>query len=152
MVAAWWVLTGGDLKSWWLAALLIGGATASSYTVTGPSPRRWHPGGLARFAWFFAYQSLVGGVDVARRAFSPSMPIKPGYLRMRLRADGEAARVMIADTASLLPGTVVVMLDEHELLVHALDTDLPIRETLADLDGQIRQVVGEPVDSPDPGV
>jgi multicomponent Na+:H+ antiporter subunit E len=147
MVLGWWALSGGDLKSWWLSVLLIAAAIASSYVVVGPGYRRWHPLAMARFGGFFAVQSLLGGVDVARRAFDPRMPIKPGFVHHELHVPSELSEVLIADTASLLPGTVGVELEDGGLTLHVLDTDLPVHRTIDRLERRITDLLGEPLTS-----
>jgi multicomponent Na+:H+ antiporter subunit E len=144
MAFGWWALTGGDLRYWLLALGIIGSATAASLIVTPPGHRRWHPVAILRFAWFFGVQSVIGGIDVARRAFDPRMPIAPGIRWYRLHTPSEASQVLIADTVSLLPGSVGVELEDGGLTVHVLDTAMPVEKTLLRLEERVADLLGEP--------
>jgi len=58
---------------------------------------------------------------VARRALHPRLPISPGLLDYRWRLPPGLPRVFMANTVSLLPGTLSVELDDAHLRVHVLD-------------------------------
>jgi multisubunit Na+/H+ antiporter MnhE subunit len=70
---------------------------------------------------FFLWRSLYGGVDVARRALHPKLPISPGLFDYRWRLPPGLPRVFMANTVSLLPGTLSAELGEEYLHVHVLD-------------------------------
>ena len=70
---------------------------------------------------FFFRRSLQGGVDVARRAFHPRMPIAPELIDYPLRLPPGLPRVILVNTVSLLPGTLSAELDGQVLKVHVLD-------------------------------
>jgi multicomponent Na+:H+ antiporter subunit E len=66
-------------------------------------------------------RSLLGGVDVARRALHPDLPIAPGLIEYPLRLPPGLPQVFMANTVSLLPGTLSAALDRSVLTVHVLD-------------------------------
>lgn len=117
----WWVLTDGAL-GW--DALVIGVpavvAAAAVSTALLP-PIGWSWIGALRFFGFFLFESWRGGLDVARRALDPRMPLAPGVIRHETRAAPDFARVAIVNTSSLLPGSLSVDVRERDLLIHALD-------------------------------
>ena len=82
---------------------------------------------LPRFLW----NSLVAGVDVARRAFSPSLPLNPGFVDYPVVLPRGSARNAFELISSLLPGSVPT--DETEDLIeyHCLDVQQPVVEQLA---------------------
>jgi len=82
---------------------------------------------LPRFLW----QSVRAGVDVARRAFDPRLPLAPGFVIYETGLPRGVARSTFATITSLLPGTVPAADDERGLLYHCLDTAQPILEDLA---------------------
>ncbi len=117
-------------------------ATAASLKLT--PVREWQvriPGAL-RYAAYFAHQSVAGGVDVARRVLSPSMPIDPDIVRYRMRLEPRQARVLFTDTVSLLPGTLSAGIDDTHITVHVLDRGLPVAESLADVEDRVADVYG----------
>jgi multicomponent Na+:H+ antiporter subunit E len=136
-VLLWWILTGGDPSSW-----LIGGLTITLVLVLmAHQPRpTWHISlpGLVRFIPYFLLQSLRGGIDVARRAFSPRRPLHPALLEYPLRLPPGSARIFLLNSVSLLPGTLSADLQDDCLLVHVLDQQLDphleqLEEHVADL-------------------
>lgn len=138
----WWVLNMDDPDSWLMGAPLAALATLLSIAILPPSRPHLAPLGLLRFALFFLRKSLVSSVDVAWRVMQPEMPLKPGVVRYPLRVEGEFARVLIANTTSLLPGTLSVDLEEDTLVVHALDVDAPVIDELRHLEQLIAGIFG----------
>ena len=82
---------------------------------------------LPRFLW----QSLVAGIDVARRAFSPRLPLQPGFVEYPVSLPRGAARNAFEAISSLLPGSVPVGETETHIEYHALDLSQPVAEQLA---------------------
>lgn len=78
----------------------------------------------------FLWESLRGGLDVARRALSPSMPLNPGFVSCPMRFAPGLARNSFAAITSLMPGTLPVADDAGNLVYHALDIGQPVVEQL----------------------
>ncbi len=116
----WLALTDGDLGTWWLGALGIAVATLASLVLLPPAPRLWSPVGTLLFVGFFLRQSLIAGVDVARRSFSRGPDLDPAFIEYPLRLPEEDARVFFSNTISLLPGTLGTELRGKNLRVHTL--------------------------------
>jgi multicomponent Na+:H+ antiporter subunit E len=89
---------------------------------------------------------VLGGVDVARRALHPDLPIDPGFIETPLRVKSDMARFAVATTMSLLPGTVSVEMRESTLRLHVLDRSLPVVKALADLERRVAALAGETLD------
>lgn len=120
-VLLWAVLTGGSPASWAFGlpvALACGGVAARLLPV---APFRLDLRGTIAFVPFFVRRSLVGGVDVARRALAPDPGLAPSVVtyRMRLPADSPA-RVVFVNVLSLLPGTLAAGLEGDAVTVHVL--------------------------------
>lgn len=79
----------------------------------------------------FLWRSVLGGVDVARRAFDPRLPLKPGWIACPTSLPPGLARVSLGSEMSLLPGSLVAGGDARRLYLHCLDTD-------QDIAGQLR--------------
>ena len=82
---------------------------------------------LPRFLW----QSVLAGIDVARRAFDPRMPLRTGFVTYRTGFPRGPARNAFATITSLLPGTVPAGDDDAGIEYHCLDTAQPVAEQLA---------------------
>lgn len=63
-------------------------------------------------------------LQVIRLVLSPVIEVEPCLVRFRTDLRSEAARVALANSITLTPGTITVALDGNELLVHALDRDM----------------------------
>ena len=81
--------------------------------------------------WAILWQSLVAGTDVARRAFSPRLPLQPGFVEYPTDLPRGAARNAFAAISSLLPGSVPTGETETAIEYHALDQSQPVVEQLA---------------------
>jgi len=121
LAGAWWAFCEGRPGSWGVGAPVVAVAAALAGALL-PLPRaRPRLGPSLRLAGWFVAESIRGGVDVARRALSPRLPLAPDLVELRTSLPEGAARVLLADAVSLLPGTVTVDLDGDRVLLHALD-------------------------------
>ena len=120
----WWVLAGGDSAVWSIGAAAVGLALLAACLLPPPSHWRMTLSGAAGFIPYFCLQSLRGGIDVARRAFSPRRPLDPGLLTYSLSLPPGPARIFLLNVISLLPGTLSAELLDQELVVHVLDRKL----------------------------
>jgi multicomponent Na+:H+ antiporter subunit E len=135
---AWAIIAGGR---GWAAGLPVAllAATASCWLLP---PARVSLRGLLRFLPFFAWNSLRGGVDVALRALHPRLPIEPRLVRYELRLEDAVARVFMANSVTLLPGTLSADLQGDVLLVHVLNASGPFAGALAKLEGHVADLFG----------
>lgn len=78
----------------------------------------------ARYFWFLVYllifiwEVLKANFDVAYRVIHPSMPIKPGIVRVPLEIKSDIARAMLASSITMTPGTITVDIIGDEIFVH----------------------------------
>jgi len=142
--ALWWVLTGGASGSWVIG--LPAALAAAAASLLQPPPRRQgiRLAGALRFAPYYLLQSLRGGVDVARRALSPSLPLAPGFVRHTTRLPRGPSRTFFMGVVSLLPGTLSVRMEGDGLIVHVLDTALPTAAALARLESRVADLFESP--------
>ena len=141
--ALWIILTGGnpaDLVAGSLAALA---ATWASLRLLPPGTARVRLTALARLALRFLRQSIVAGVDVARRALDPRLPLHPGFVVYPVSLPPGPAQNVFTTLMSLLPGTVPTgSLAEGRLLIHCLDVEQPVVAQLAAEEGLFIHVIG----------
>lgn len=117
-----WLAFAGTGADALVVGLLVTGATVwlSLQLLPARDPLRlWR---LARHLPHFVIGSVTGGLDVARRAFSPNMSLNPGWIRVPSQLPG-GARATLGAELSLMPGTLVAGSDGDDLLVHLLDVD-----------------------------
>jgi multicomponent Na+:H+ antiporter subunit E len=130
-LAFWIVLTlgnPGDLAVGLIAAIV---ATLTSVYLLPAHEGYLSLAALIKFAFHFFYQSLVAGLDVAKRAFDPNLPLRPGYVQFPCKLAQGPTRSAFCALSSLLPGTVPVKSDQSGVvLVHCLDIGQPVVEQL----------------------
>jgi multicomponent Na+:H+ antiporter subunit E len=131
----WWILVGGAASAWWIGVPVVLLATAVSVALVPPITLVWFE--LFRFVPFFLIRSLLGGADVAWRALHPGMPIDPHEIEYRIKLPPGLALVFMANTVSLLPGTLSVTLNSDSLKVHVLSGRRDILSELATLEAMV---------------
>lgn len=139
----WVVLMGthpGDLA---IGAVTAAAAAWVSLRVMPPLPMRLRAGAAAALVPRFAWQSARAGIDVARRALDPRLPVQPGFVSYPMGPLTAAARPVFAMLTSLLPGTVPVAEDDGAMLYHCLDTEQPVAAQLAAEEAVLVRVFGE---------
>ncbi len=116
----WAALVGADPEGWVFGALAVPLATLLSLGLM-PAGRPASVGRLIALGPGFLLRSLVGGIDVARRAFDPRLPLRPGWMIRPVRLT-PGGRVALGAELSLMPGTLAAGSSGRDLLVHVLDT------------------------------
>ena len=116
----WWALTDGTAGSWWIGVPAVACAVIVSVALVPPVGIVWRE--VMGFVPFFLWHSLKGGVDVARRAFDPRMPIAPELIEYPLRLPPGLSQVALINITSLLPGTLSAEIEGQVLKVHVLDS------------------------------
>lgn len=122
----WWLLTSGQGSAVLFGAPFVVVAALLSalarFRVSAPAPllRSVAPLALLRLIGFFLWHSLLGGVDVALRAFRYPLPLQPDLIDYPLRLPPGPATVLMSGLVSLMPGTLSVICEGH-LRVHVLD-------------------------------
>jgi len=127
-----WMLLMQSMKP---ADLAIGvlasvGATWVSLRLLPPSSGCLRFGKLLALLPHFVWESVLAGVDVARRALSPRMSLSPGFITCPLTFPPGFARNTFATITSNLPGSVATGDAEGELVYHCLDVTAPVVEQL----------------------
>lgn len=138
----WWALTDGSTSSWQIGVPAVLLATVTSIALIPPSSLVWLE--LLRFVPFFLFRSLLGGMDVAWRAFHPRMPIAPDLVEYQLRLPPGLARVFMANTVTLLPGTLSASIDDDVLRVHVLNQHLGLLDELEAAERRVARVFAVP--------
>lgn len=149
LAAVWWMLTLADASAWGFGAVVITLVAALSVLLFPPSIHRLRPLGLLQFMAYFLGHSVLAGVDVARRLLTPSLPIKPGEITLSLRLPEGGPRWLLANTLSLMPGTLSVHLEEDQLTVHCLDTSDGIESGVRQAEFQVARAFGITLDPPE---
>lgn len=138
----WWSQASPRADSWVAGAVAVLAGAALHVGLGGRSDVRLDPRGLASFVPFLIGRMIAGGIDVSRRAFSPSLPLAPDVVRHPIRLPAGLARVVFIDTISLLPGSFSARVGDDEVLVHRLDDELAPEEALDALETKVGELFG----------
>ena len=136
----WWILTDGAMDSWLVGTPVVLLTTLVSVMLLPSSS--WSFTGMVRFVPFFLWRSLRGGVDVARRALHPQLPISPGLFDYIFRLPPGLPRVFMVNTVSLLPGTLSSELGVNCLQVHVLDERKDFLSELEKVEQRVAAIFG----------
>lgn len=152
----WWVLAEGGPPAWYYGLAAVTAALVLSLRLSPPGPSRgrlavraWH---TARLLLWFLGRSVLGGVDVSRRILAPGPDVRPEVQRHPLRLPPGHQRQLALAMVSLMPGTLLVSLEEDSALIHVLDRRIPVAGTWEELQRLITAAAGDdlPDRRPDP--
>lgn len=147
------LLRGAGFLAFW--AILMGFAPvdlavgiAAAAVASRVSALLWPPGGgvsllaLPRFLARFLAQSVIAGVDVARRTFTGRPPLRPGFVTCRSLLPGGMARETSCALMGLQPGKLPVEVDaDGSLRFHCLDLGQPVAAQIAADEAAFRRLL-----------
>lgn len=126
-LALWFALSGFDYADLPAAVIAVAFATWASLRLLPPGGARPSPILLARLLLRFMRQSLVAGLDVAWRALSPALPLRPGFIQYKPRLPQGPAQNAYCTLMSLLPGSLPAWQEPGgALTIHCLDVGQPV--------------------------
>jgi multicomponent Na+:H+ antiporter subunit E len=144
LLLLWIIVSGGggaDLLPGLVAAVAAAGVTLR---LLAPGAARLRPILLVGLVARLLQQSLIAGVDVARRALDPQLPINPGLVRYSVGLPPGAARNIFTTLMSLIPGTVPIGADPGDaLVIHCLAIRQPIAAQLAAEEARLVRAMGQ---------
>lgn len=77
-----------------------------------------------RYFWLIVYllvfiwECIKANFDVAYRVLHPGMPIKPGIVKVKLNLKTNMAKMMLANSITMTPGTISVDIIDDYIYVH----------------------------------
>ena len=80
--------------------------------------------GLRYFGYFFK-ELVKSNLRLAAIVLSPSLPIKPGIVKVRTRLKSRMGRLMLANSITLTPGTLTIEMDGEWLYIHWVSVQSP---------------------------
>jgi multicomponent Na+:H+ antiporter subunit E len=113
------VLVVGVLASLLIALLYPNGL--SFFTEFRATPDAF-AAGLRYYAFFFK-ELVRSNLRLAAIVLSPSLPIRPGIVKVRTRLKSRMGRLMLANSITLTPGTLTVEMDGEWLYVHWVNVE-----------------------------
>jgi multicomponent Na+:H+ antiporter subunit E len=77
-----------------------------------------------RWLWFtvylavFIWSCIKANFDVAYRVLNPAMPIRPGIVRVKTVLKSDFARMLLANSITMTPGTLTVDIIGDDFYIH----------------------------------
>jgi multicomponent Na+:H+ antiporter subunit E len=77
-----------------------------------------------RYFWFavylfvFIWECIKANLDVAYRVLHPAMPIKPGIVKVKTKLKSDLAKMFLANSITMTPGTISVDIIDDNLYIH----------------------------------
>lgn len=131
LLFAFWLLLSGRLDPLFatigaLSALLITAAMTPLLEATigpagaHPRVRIWR---LVTYSGWLLGRMLMSALQIAWIVLNPRVPPEPGIVRLRTQLKSPAARAMLANSITLVPGTMTLEMNASELTVHSFTPD-----------------------------
>lgn len=96
--------------------LIFDGHTEKKYFLLGLNPLK-----LVVYLFWLTWQLVLANLDVLRATVGPQIQIDPRIVRFRYRAENPLAKIWLANSITLTPGTVTLdVTEDGEFSVHAL--------------------------------
>ena len=69
----------------------------------------------------FFFELIKSNLDVAIRVLKPSLPINPGIVEVKTKLKSKMARMILANSITLTPGTLTVEVQDDSFFIHWID-------------------------------
>lgn len=79
---------------------------------------------LVGYAFLLIKEIVVANMQVVHMIWTQKEMVEPVIVKFRVNLQTELARVILANSITLTPGTITVLLEENEYTVHCLDKSL----------------------------
>lgn len=76
---------------------------------------------IIKYFFVFLIALFKANFDVARRVVTPSLPINPGIVEFETKLDNEFAKMVLANSITLTPGTLSVDAVGNRFFIHWID-------------------------------
>jgi len=132
MLFTFWIILSGKLDAFHLgigavSAVCIALGTRRLLLLTPAiGPAQTHPADaipwlhLLLYVPWLIWQIVLSSLHIAAVVVHPKMPIQPRLVRFRTQLPHDLARLTLATSITMTPGTVTLDVQGDELLVHAL--------------------------------
>lgn len=73
------------------------------------------------YLFVFIVELIKANIDVTKRVLSPSLPINPGIVKVDTHLKSKMARLILANSITLTPGTFTIEVHEDTFYIHWID-------------------------------
>jgi len=105
-----------------------------------------------RWLWFIVYlvvfiwSCIKANLDVAYRVLHPKMPIKPGIVKVKTTLKSDFAKMLLANSITMTPGTLTVDVIGEYFYIHCIyirseDPEVYTADILGSFEKYIKKIV-----------
>jgi multicomponent Na+:H+ antiporter subunit E len=77
----------------------------------------------AMYVPYLFWSIILSNLDVAKRVIRPTLDINPGIVKVRTRLKSPVARMILANSITLTPGTLSVDIAGDDMYIHWIDVE-----------------------------
>ena len=100
-------------------------------------PGRLSPGPFAAYLPWLAKEVIASNIEVTQVIIDPEMPIKRNLVEVTASQKTALARVILANSITLTPGTVSVNVEGDKIIVHALSFEGSQEDMSGEMDERV---------------
>jgi len=78
---------------------------------------------LLNYLLWLMWQVVLSNIDVVRRIWDPTLPIRPTWQRLDIKVTSPLAKMLYANSITLTPGTLTTDVREDHFMVHSLTSE-----------------------------
>ena len=128
LLSVWMILNNSMLPEIWISGILVSGILSLIFCnqckIFGGI--RFTPKALLNTVLYlgvFSFELVKSNLDIAKRVLTPSLPINPGVVRVKTTLNSPMARLILANSITLTPGTLTLDIKEDMLYIHFVHID-----------------------------
>lgn len=148
LLAAIWLLASGHysplMLSFGAASCLLVVALSVRMGIVDEEalPVRMIPRALVYTPWLVK-EVLLANLDMARLILSPRVSISPRIVRVTPSQKTDLGRILYANSITLTPGTVSILVDASAITVHAITREAAEALETGEMDRRVTRLEGE---------
>jgi multicomponent Na+:H+ antiporter subunit E len=97
------------------------------------------------YIFIFLWECIKANMDVAYRVLHPGLPIKPGIVKAKSNLTSDVAKVFLANSITMTPGTITVdIIDDnffiHWIYIHSKDPEVYTHKILGRFEKFLKRI------------
>jgi multicomponent Na+:H+ antiporter subunit E len=95
---------------------------------------------IMRYFGWLLWQVVLSNIDVARRIWNPSLPIRPSWERLDTKVSTPLEKTLYANSITLTPGTLTTDVREDHFMIHSLTPEAIEELRKGEMERRIRRL------------
>ncbi len=97
------------------------------------------------YLFIFLWECIKANIDVMYRVIHPKLPVKPGIVKVKSVLKTDIAKVFLANSITMTPGTITVdIIDDsffvHWIYVHSRDPEIYTQKILGRFEKYLKRI------------